>query len=205
MSTIRNDRQPGRTVVIGLGNTLMGDDGLGVAVLNRLKERWIVAPEVELVDGGTAGMCLLPIIEGARRVLLIDAIDLGAPAATRIRLERDRLPRYLATKISPHQIDLRDVLALAELRGTLPEEAVAIGAQPARLEMTTELSDIVGCRVDELVSDIVRQLGRWGHRCACSSCGTARSAEDPQAWQAEPNGDERHLQGASPAHCGCRR
>jgi hydrogenase maturation protease len=161
----RSDHGSGRTVVVGLGNTIMGDDGLGVAALVRLQERWSVAPEVELIDGGTAGMCLLPIIEGARRVLLIDAIDMAAPAGTKIRLERDRLPRYLATKISPHQIDLRDVLALAELRGTLPEEAVAIGLQPAVIDMTTELSAIVGRRIDELVSAIVAQLTSWGHEC----------------------------------------
>lgn len=71
----------------------------------------------------------------------------------------------MATKISPHQIDLRDVLALPELRGTLPEEAVAIGLQPVVVEMTTELSDIVSRRVDELVCDIVRQLAGSGHGC----------------------------------------
>jgi hydrogenase maturation protease len=181
MSMSRSDHQSGRTVVIGLGNTLMGDDGIGVAALNHLQERWSIAPEVELVDGGTAGMCLLPIIEGARRVLLIDAIDMAAPAGTKLRLERDRLPRYLATKISPHQIDLRDVLALAELRGTLPEEAIAIGLQPAVISMTTELSDVVSCRIDELVTDIVRQLAGWGHGCTRRPRVDAGRCEDARS------------------------
>ena len=177
----RSDHRSGRTVVVGLGNTIMGDDGLGVAALTRLQECWSVSPEVELVDGGTAGMCLLPIIEGARRVLLIDAIDMAAPAGTKIRLERDRLPRYLATKISPHQIDLRDVLALAELSGTLPEEAIAIGLQPAVIEMTTELSDIVSRRIDELVSDVVWQLESWGHECVRRAGVGPRCREDAQS------------------------
>lgn len=176
----RSDHRSHRTVVIGLGNTIMGDDGLGVAALIRLKEQWDVSPEVELVDGGTAGMCLLPIVEGTRRVLLIDAIDMACPAGTKIRLERDRLPRYLATKISPHQIDLRDVLALAELRGTLPEEAIALGLQPAVIEMSTELSGAVSGRLDGLVGDIVRQLTSWGHDCTrragahAGACADAR-------------------------------
>ena len=165
MSISRSDRVSDRTVVIGLGNTLMGDDGLGVAALERLHREWSVPPEVDVVDGGTAGMCLLPIIEGAARVLLIDAIDVRVAAGTKIVLERDRLPRYLATKISPHQIDLRDVLALAELRGTLPIEAVAIGLQPSVIAMSTELSPVVRGALDDLVSDIVRLLAAWGHRC----------------------------------------
>ena len=172
----RADAQPGRTVVIGLGNTLMGDDGLGVAAVMRLQQEWSLPVEVELVDGGTAGMSLLPIIEGARRVLLVDAIDVGASAGTKVVLTRERLPRYLATKISPHQIDLRDVLALAELRGTLPEDAVAVGLQPGIIAMSTELSDAVGRRLDDVIHEVVTHLNRWGHRCvreraACFASG----------------------------------
>jgi hydrogenase maturation protease len=167
MSMSRLDEASRRTVVVGLGNTLMGDDGLGVAALMRLQREWSVYPEVDWIDGGTAGMCLLPIVEGARRVMLIDAIDAGAAPGTTHVIERDRLPRYLATKVSPHQIDLRDVLALAELRGTLPDDAIAVGLQPAAIGMSTELSDVVANRLDELVDEVVRRLTRWGHVCTC--------------------------------------
>ena len=153
------------TVVIGLGNPLMGDDGLGLAALARLRDEWTVPPELELVDGGTWGMNLLPTIEDAGRVLLIDAIDVGARPGTEIVLARDRLPRYFATKISPHQVDLRDVLALAELRGTLPRDTTAVGLQPARVELSTELSDVLRDRLDQLVATVVRLLAEWGHRC----------------------------------------
>jgi hydrogenase maturation protease len=154
-----------RTVVIGLGNPLMGDDGLGLIALAQLQAEWHVPEEIELVDGGTWGMTLLPVIEGAARLLLLDAIETGAPPGTLHVLERNRIPRYLATKISPHQVDLHDVLALAELRGTFPAEAVAIGLQPTRIEFGNGLSDVVACRVDELVRAVVIQLERWGHVC----------------------------------------
>ena len=154
-----------RTVVIGLGNPLMGDDGLGLAALARLQELWNVAPDVDLVDGGTWGMNLLPVIEDAGRVLLIDAIDVGAVPGTEVVLPRHRLPRYLAMKISPHQVDLRDVLGLAELRGTLPASTTAVGLQPERVEMTTELSAAVCSRLDDLVAAVVRVLASWGHEC----------------------------------------
>ncbi len=111
----------GRTVVLGVGNPLMGDDGLGLAALESLRHGWRLPPTVELVDGGTWGLTLLPAIEAADRLLLIDAIDTGgAPPGTLHQLERDAIPRHLATKLSPHEVDLREVLALAELRGNAP-------------------------------------------------------------------------------------
>jgi hydrogenase maturation protease len=144
----------------------MGDDGLGIAALERLREAWDLPPDVELVDGGTWGLNLLPIIEDAKRVLLIDAIDTGVAPGTATLLTRDQLPRYLATKISPHEVDLRDVLALAELRGTLPEHTTAIGLQPAAIEMSNELSDVLRCGLDELVQSVIRSLRAWGHHCS---------------------------------------
>ena len=164
MSTTR--RGAGRTVVIGLGNPLMGDDGLGIAVLERLQERWEVPAEVELVDGGTWGLNLLPVIESAECVLLIDAITSGAQPGTQVVIPRARLPRYLATKISPHEVDLRDVLALAELRGTLPDETMAVGLEPDQVVLSTGLSEALRDGLDDLVGTVVRQLDAWGHICA---------------------------------------
>ena len=151
------------TVVIGLGNPIMGDDGLGLAALEHLQTGFAFPPDVELVDGGTWGMNLLPVIEDASELILIDAIDAGVPPGTFVRLEHDRLPRYLATKISPHQVDLRDVLALAELRGTLPQDTVALGVQPASVEMRSSLSEIVRAAVPDLAEQVVQELARRGH------------------------------------------
>lgn len=151
------------TVVIGLGNPIMGDDGLGLAALEHLQTGFAFPPDVELVDGGTWGMNLLPVIEDASELILIDAIDAGVPPGTFVRLEHDRLPRYLATKISPHQVDLRDVLALAELRGTLPQNTVALGVQPASVEMRSSLSEIVRAAVPDLAAQVVQELARRGH------------------------------------------
>jgi len=165
MSTSPSENPVPGTVVIGLGNPLMGDDGLGLAVLEQLRDAWAIPADVELVDGGTWGMNLLPVIEDAKRVLLIDAIEIGAAPGTEIVIPRERLPRYLATKISPHEVDLRDVLALAELRGTLPAFTTAVGLQPARIELSEELSDVVRERLDHLVVTVVGLLGEWGHVC----------------------------------------
>jgi hydrogenase maturation protease len=152
-----------RVVVIGLGNPLMGDDGLGLAVLDELRSGYRFPATVELVDGGTWGMNLLPTIEDADELILIDAIDAGGTAGSLVRLERDTLPRYLATKISPHQVDLRDVLGLAELRGTLPPNTVALGLQPESVELRNSLSDILRVRVDMLAAAVLQELADRGY------------------------------------------
>ena len=155
---------PAGTVVIGLGSPLMGDDGLGLVALERLRTGWRFEPPPSLVDGGTWGMNLLHEIEDAGRVLLVDAIDADRPPGTVIVLEREDLPRFFAMKLSPHQIDMKEVLAVAELRGTLPDQTVAIGLQPKRVELSTELSDAVRDGVTSLLARIIRQLEDWGHR-----------------------------------------
>jgi hydrogenase maturation protease len=152
------------TVVIGLGNPLMGDDGLGLAALSQLRAHWTFEPSVTLVDGGTWGLTLLPLIEDAEHVLLLDAVNIGAPPGAPVRLDRIELPRVLATKLSPHQIDLRDVLALAELRGTMPPSIVAIGLQPAEITMRTSLSAVVAAGLPGMTERALDELAAWGHR-----------------------------------------
>lgn len=153
----------GETLVIGLGNPIMADDGLGIAALERLREGWVLPQSVRLVDGGTWGMNLLPLIEGAAELLLLDAIDTGQPAGELVVLSRDQVPRFLGLKLSPHQIDLREVLALAQLRGALPARLVAMGLQPARVEMFSGLSPELESRMDSLLTAVIEQLERWGH------------------------------------------
>ena len=153
------------TRVIGVGSPIMGDDGFGLRTLARLAERWILPEEVALVDGGTWGMQLLPEIEASDCVLFIDAINTGSAPGTIAVVERAELPRYFERKLSPHQVDMRDALAVAELRGCLPDDIVAIGVQPASVALGTELSAPVTANLDQLVYTVVAQLERWGHTC----------------------------------------
>ena len=161
------------TVVIGVGNPLMGDDGLGIAVLAELQERWSFEPPLELLDGGTWGMNLLPHVERARRLLIIDAITNDAVPGSLVVLEKADIPRFLARKLSPHQIDVKEVLALAELRGTLPEEVVAIGLEPESVEMRAALSPVLASGMATVVEAVVERLSQWGY--------AAREAEQPDS------------------------
>lgn len=153
----------GDTLVIGLGNPIMGDDGLGLAALARLEREWLVPSAVRLVDGGTWGLRLLPVIERAAAILLLDAIDAGRAPGNLIVLEREELPRLLQHKLSSHQVVMAEVLALTELRGTIPERLAAVGLQPKRIEMSTSLSPEVAAGLDEVVRAAVARLAAWGH------------------------------------------
>ena len=157
-------QRPGPTLVIGLGNPLMGDDGTGLELLAHVQAHWTFHPEVIFIDGGTWGMNLLPVIEDAGRVLFLDAVKTGKPAGTAVRLEHDQLPRWLGFKLSPHQIDLKEVLALAELRDTLPKQAVVVGIQPEHLEMVFGLSPVVAESIPAAAELVLSTLERWGHR-----------------------------------------
>ena len=160
------------TVVIGLGNPLMGDDGAGLVALEVLRDEWLL-DGVELVDGGTWGMSLLPDIEDSDRIIFVDAIVAGGKAGDIVVLERERLPIYFTRALSPHQTDLRDVLAAAELRGTLPAESVAIGVEPAVVALGTELSAVVQGSIGPMVGAVIDQLRRWDHECELRAADAA--------------------------------
>lgn len=153
----------GTTAVIGLGNPLLGDDALGLVALERLSQQYELPDNVTLHDGGTWGMSLLGTIEDATNVLFLDAIDKGVDPGTFLRLHGEEIPATLAKMVSPHQIDMREVLAVTMLRGTFPYGAIAIGVQPETLETQVELSRVVAAQVDRVVQAAVDQLRAWGH------------------------------------------
>jgi hydrogenase maturation protease len=151
------------TVVLGAGSPLMGDDGLGPEVVQAMVDRWAESPTLRFLDGGVWGMRLLPYIEEADRLVVVDAIRAGAEPGALVRLERHEIPRHLHAKLSPHQIDLGEVFAVAELRGHFPAEAVAIGIEPEIVQAYVPLSDVVRASVPELIEAVEQQLEAWGH------------------------------------------
>jgi len=152
----------GEVVVLGLGNPLIGDDGTGLVLLERLRERGPWPDTVELVDGGTWGLSLLPAICDAERLLVLDAVRTGAPAGTVLRGEGDAVPRLYERPLSPHQIDLREVLAAAVLLDALPAQLAVIGIEPGSAEgLRIGLTPAVEAALDRAVDEAVRTLERW--------------------------------------------
>lgn len=151
-----------KILVLGIGNLVMSDDGVGVKVVQRLQRGFRFAETVEIMDGGTLGLDLLPKLEGIERLIVVDAVETGGAPGTCIRLLGEELPIALATKVSPHQMGLKDLLAVAELMGHMPREMVLIGVQPASIEMDTELTPAVEVKVDELIRMVLDELVLWG-------------------------------------------
>jgi len=151
-----------RTLVLGIGNVLMNDDAAGVRVVQALAEKFVFPPEVMLLDGGTLGLDLLPYLEGVDRLLVIDAVETGKAPGTLVRLSGDDIPLTLATKVSPHQMGLKDLLLVAELQGHAAKEMVLWGVQPGSIEMDIELSPEVAAAVILLQDKVLQELAVWG-------------------------------------------
>jgi hydrogenase maturation protease len=148
----------GKKLVLGLGNTIMADDGVGPRVIELLKKDARVPADLELLDGGTLGLDLLPYLEGVSLLVIVDAVETGKAAGTMLRLSGEDVPVAMETKLSPHQMGMKDLLAVARLMGQLPENIVLIGVQPERLEMDTELSPTVNNVLPDLVNMVISEI-----------------------------------------------
>ncbi|WP_167337726.1 hydrogenase maturation protease [Paraburkholderia heleia] len=154
---------PQRVVVLGLGNVQWGDAGIGVLALERLKASWQCPEQVELVEGGTRGRALVPVVESTRRLLVLSAIDFGlAPGARRV-LTGDAAAEYLYT-LRPGRpgMGFADALACARLSGRSPREIVLIGVQPQASDCYgAGLSSTVRAQLDATVEAARLRLRRW--------------------------------------------
>lgn len=151
-----------KVVILGIGNILLSDEGLGVRAVERLRREFSIPEEVSLMDGGTLGLDLLFHIEGADRLLVTDAVLGGRPPGSLYRLKGEEVFAHLRNRLSAHQIGFQDVLALLELKGRSPSEIVVIGLEPADLRPGTELSPLIEERIPLLVEECVKQLELWG-------------------------------------------
>ncbi len=151
-----------KITLIGLGNLLMRDEGVGVQVVRALEERYEVPPELEVVDGGTAGLDLLPYIEDHDRVLFVDAVNFRREPGYIGVLENQEVPALFGAKDSMHHMGLMDVLAAARLLDRSPREVCLIGIQPQILETGIELSALLQEKQEELLARIIAKLQDWG-------------------------------------------
>ena len=154
------------TMVLGLGNLVHADDGVGVHAIERLQRDARVPPGVFLVDGGTQGLGLLHHLSGVQRLLVIDAIDAGEPAGTLLRFEGKAL-RGLPGKASVHQLGFADLMVALQLLGESPDEVVVYGVQPGSTAWGAELTQPVENAVASLVDQVVGQLELWSAPVLC--------------------------------------
>jgi hydrogenase maturation protease len=148
----------GKNLILGVGNLLLTDEGIGIHAVRKLLEMNGLLEYLEIVDGGTAGLDLLYYLEGVDRLVIVDAVETGGPPGTIVRLAGDKIPAYMALKISPHEITLPDFLAAAKLRDLYPKEVIVWGMQPQSLDVGVELSPALAQMLDSLVDHVVGEF-----------------------------------------------
>jgi hydrogenase maturation protease len=153
----------GSLLVLGLGNLLCGDDGLGVAVVDELARRYRPGPGVRLLDGGTLGLALLAHLRDCEDLILVDAVLSDAPAGSRVRLSGDEVAPAARERLSVHQVGVADLLDGLRLLGTYPRRLVLLGLVPRNLELGLGLSPPVAAGVEELTREVVREVEAMGY------------------------------------------
>lgn len=147
--------------IIGIGNTLYSDEGVGVHIIPYLNEALADYSNVEVIEGTTDGIKLLGPIEEADYLIIIDAVNAGKEGGSIITLLNDQIPAYFGIKMSIHQIGLQEVINAARVREKLPAEMVLFGIQPYSLELGLELSDIVKGSIPKVEELVIKQVKLW--------------------------------------------
>jgi hydrogenase maturation protease len=188
----RSDDPAGcRVAVLGVGNLLWADEGFGVRCVEALGEAWEFPPAVELLDGGTLGLALIPLLQGATHVLLFDAVDCGREPGTLVVARDAEVPRFMTRdKMSLHQAGMNDVLASLEMLGHRPEKFTLIGVQPVELadyggSLTPKVRELVPLALETGLAE----LAAWGFE------GRPRGPQQPGAVVADALGLGRYEAG----------
>jgi hydrogenase maturation protease len=152
-------------LVLGVGNILLTDEGVGIRVIERMQERYAFPDNVSVLDGGVLGLSLLGVISEADHLIVVDAIKNGREPGFLYRLEGDQVPKRILAKNSLHQVDFLETLTSCQVLDKVPE-TVILGVEPQDIEnLSIELTPVVQERIDALVDMVLKELDRLGVHC----------------------------------------
>ncbi len=150
------------TLVLGIGNTLLTDEGVGVHVVNQLQQQQQF-PKVKFLDGGTLSFTLAEPIEACDHLIVIDASELKTDPGEVQVFENDDMDKFITTgnKKSVHEVTLVDVMSIAMLSGQLPSKRALIGIQPDCLDWGNEPTKAVQQAIPVACNQVQNLLHRW--------------------------------------------
>jgi len=163
--------------VLGLGNLLRSDDGVGIHAIRRLEEDGRVPPGIEVIEGGTLGLDLLPRLQGITHLLVLDAVDTRSNAGTRSRFADAELD-HLPVGKSVHLLGFADLLGSLRLLEQAPAKVVLLGVQPESTEWGVALSPAVNASLDPLLDAALAQISDWVVQSGRFAGTTARSTNE---------------------------
>lgn len=150
------------TLVLGIGNTLLGDEGAGIHALNLLEATLGEQPGIIYIDGGTLSFTLAHYIEDCDNLIVLDAAELKSPAGTVSTFEDTDMDNFLgAAKRSPHEVGLLDLFDIARITESLPANRVLIGIQPETMDWSMTPSASVSAALPQAVEHAIVILTKW--------------------------------------------
>lgn len=150
-----------RFLVLGVGNILLKDEGLGVRAVEYIIERYRLPAEVTVVDGGTAGLALFSLVKEFEHIIILDAVAPKVFPGAVYRIPGKDLPKSPPLMTSAHHLGVQEMLAIADLEGSSPD-VVIIGMEPKDMSVGLELSNIVRERLPVIADMVVRELKSHG-------------------------------------------
>lgn len=150
-------------LVLGIGNMLIGDEGVGCKTVTEISNRYSMPSNVECLDGGTAGFELLSYIDSKDHLIVIDALQNDMEPGTVVMVEGEDVPKAFMARTTPHQLGICDVLAAAELSECMPGRLLLYGVEPKQLDVGIGLSPEVEAGMEKIISAVVDQLRNFGY------------------------------------------
>ncbi len=148
-----------RTLILGVGNLILSDDGVGIHAVRLLQEKVKIDESVQVIDGGTCGLDLLQYLEGIDRLIVLDAAKPNQSPGKLTRITGEKVPAYLSIKTSPHEIGLPELLFAAKLSNIYPKEVVIYCVEAYSLDTGIELSPLVESQVENLIQQVQAEIG----------------------------------------------
>jgi hydrogenase maturation protease len=159
-----------RIAVLGVGNLIMSDEGVGVRAVEKLEREQLLPAWIACIDGGTSTHELLDSLDRLELLVIVDAMASSAAPGTVVRLEGAEIPSAFSNKLSPHQHGINDLLATLKLVGSAPARVVLFGVVPERISLGMELSPVVAAALPELCRSIVSEVACYEQDKVNAAC-----------------------------------